>query len=92
MASDNESDRDSPAPPPAPAPPPPSQTLPTGASRLTRRIARIANDVRTRNANDKTQRIISHGWFATVAQEQEQEQLVAPEALQEVTQETRAFR
>jgi hypothetical protein len=66
-----------------------SQTLPTGASRLTRRIANNYY-VRTRNANDKTQRI-SHGWFATVAQEQEQ--LVAPEALQEVvTQETRDFR
>jgi hypothetical protein len=80
-----------PPPPPPKHPPKASQTLPTGASRLTRRIA---NDyyVRTRNANDKAQRI-SHGWFATVAQEQEQEQLVAPEALQEVvTQETRAFR
>jgi hypothetical protein len=80
-----------PPPPPTTQPPPPpsSQTLPTGASRLTRRIA---ND----DKSQRIKRIISHGWFATVAQEQEQEQLVAPEALQEAlqeaTQETRAFR
>jgi hypothetical protein len=78
-------------PPLHPPPPKTSQTLPTGASRPTRRIT---NDyyVRTQNANDKTQRI-SHGWFATVAQGVAQEQLVAPEALQEVvTRETRDFR
>jgi hypothetical protein len=73
--------------------PPPSKTsptLPTGASRPTRRIA---------NANGKMQRILQD-CFATatqslqlVAQEVAQEQLVAQEAPQEVvTQATREFK